>query len=596
MQFAFVHLRILDVCAGMLLKQQKVQLHEMAFTVLSDESLGLDTAPEVLAMHKLEACEFKAAAGYYEAARVAMLTKGNFPVTIKMGLESKRMCELIKARDGSLDDEWAAKEVVYLNNVASAWYVDTVKTPEEIAALNAELDESLGSFTDLATAPVEILQMMVAAVWRPWLGCYARNDVDDWPTLVQLYQTIWEFNKKLAASPHATTDPEILFRTTVSHQAYLDTPDFDRLPEFFEMKRKIDETTPDFCGTGKPYESGNIRSVAQDSGHWKKWLSTQSRPDVMQASLGLLGNALIGHNGMALQASLVGDLDVAGQLVDTAVDTLAETGAPPGSCNISDVLHFGFAAGVWWQCYNEDWRSPAYGVGLQEYMRACLPDAANLGNPKEIEKIALAAMEMGMVGIMPELQTFWTRSTYLAMCLMGIHDCPASDLQIPLPEETCVGAYRCKGSPIRLFDVNYQAAEFLLSADRFDEAMAHAKHFEAHCWGQQVPTFAPWLQGRIVSRRAKSQGAPSDAAAYKEAAGLFEQAHAAAVRWGSPTLICLTLQDAMALVPGGEVDTSLASRYEEACFELTMETGTPLQKHIESRQGYGPRVKQYTAK
>ena len=76
MQIAFLHLRVLDVAQGMLLKQQKQQLHAMAYSVLSDESLGLDTAPEELGHHARAAANFNEAARCYRQAGVVFKKQG----------------------------------------------------------------------------------------------------------------------------------------------------------------------------------------------------------------------------------------------------------------------------------------------------------------------------------------------------------------------------------------------------------------------------------------------------------------------------------------------------------------------------------------
>jgi len=62
--FAFVHLRILDVCSGMLLKQQKVQLHAMCAEAFSSD--GMQTEPE--ARHLNESEEYERAVAYWRQA------------------------------------------------------------------------------------------------------------------------------------------------------------------------------------------------------------------------------------------------------------------------------------------------------------------------------------------------------------------------------------------------------------------------------------------------------------------------------------------------------------------------------------------------
>jgi len=46
--------------------------------------------------------------------------------------------------------------------------------------------------------------------------------------------------------------------------------------------------------------------------------------------------------------------------------------------------------------------------------------------------------------------------------------------------------------------------------------------------------------------------------------------------------VALVLQDMLALCPLTAAKVNVASRYEEACFELTMETDSPMKRHLES--------------
>lgn len=80
---------------------------------------------------------------------------------------------------------------------------------------------------------------------------------------------------------------------------------------------------------------------------------------------------------------------------------------------------------------------------------------------------------------------------------------------------------------------------------------------------------------------------------HAEPIACFEESYAKARDRGAVLIQVLALQDMMALLKHGGFASratlgGMESRYEEACFEMTMETETPMRSHIESRNVYRP--------
>jgi len=168
-------------------------------------------------------------------------------------------------------------------------------------------------------------------------------------------------------------------------------------------------------------------------------------------------------------------------------------------------------------------------------------------------------------------------------------------IHIPTPEsmyeEMGVDPQHCECmmAAARLSNLNLLAAEVLLQFGRYDEAMAHAKQFEADCLGSQVPCWAPWLQGRIMGRKAQSKKAPKGKLSEsKEAFSLLQRAHAAAKAWGSPLIATLAVQEMIALCPKQAAANNAESLFEEERFELIMEKESPMRTHIESGGTFAP--------
>jgi len=129
---------------------------------------------------------------------------------------------------------------------------------------------------------------------------------------------------------------------------------------------------------------------------------------------------------------------------------------------------------------------------------------------------------------------------------------------------------------------NYYAAEYLLTIGHHDEALAHVDRFERKSWFNGVPTLATWCKAPILAAKAKAGGAPGADPVYAEVASLLERAVTAAAKWEAPLMVALALQDMVALCPEASAKTNAGSRYEEACFELTMESDSPMKQHLES--------------
>jgi len=121
-----------------------------------------------------------------------------------------------------------------------------------------------------------------------------------------------------------------------------------------------------------------------------------------------------------------------------------------------------------------------------------------------------------------------------------------------------------------------------LNLDRPEEALVHIDLHQNQCWALLRRTWAPWLKGRALTAITKTQGSGESA----EAFACFEESCKDAISLGSPLLLALVLQDMLVLCPAAAGKGNVASRYEEACFELTMDTDTPLRRHLESREAF----------
>ena len=133
------------------------------------------------------------------------------------------------------------------------------------------------------------------------------------------------------------------------------------------------------------------------------------------------------------------------------------------------------------------------------------------------------------------------------------------------------------------------AAELCLQLGKYNEALVHVKYFEKNCWGPHTPCWAPWLQGRIVGRKAQSKAAPKGKLSEsKEAFTLLQRAHAAAKTWGSPLIATLAVQEMLALCPKQAAASNAESLFEEERFELTMDAASPMRTHIESGGTFAP--------
>ena len=130
-------------------------------------------------------------------------------------------------------------------------------------------------------------------------------------------------------------------------------------------------------------------------------------------------------------------------------------------------------------------------------------------------------------------------------------------------------------------DHNYICGELCLQLGRFNEALAHAEHFEKVSWSPTVPTLAPWLKARIMGRKAKANKAADSDLIWKEVTALLERAHAASLAFEAPLLVAMALKEQLALMPEQARSADVASRLEEARFELTMDTSSPLKSFIE---------------
>ena len=97
-----------------------------------------------------------------------------------------------------------------------------------------------------------------------------------------------------------------------------------------------------------------------------------------------------------------------------------------------------------------------------------------------------------------------------------------------------------------------------------------------------MPTLAPWLKARILRRKAKANKAAESDRIWTEVTPLLERAHAASLVFEAPLLTALALKEQLALVPERARSEDVASRLEEARFELTMDDASPLKSFVQS--------------
>jgi len=186
----------------------------------------------------------------------------------------------------------------------------------------------------------------------------------------------------------------------------------------------------------------------------------------------------------------------------------------------------------------------------------------------------------------------WYEWYFTSQILCDANTGAEADIVVPSPEgiHDNMGVMRdAAASATAFMDHNYWCAEVCLKLGRYEEALSHVDYYEEHCCHTAVLTWAPWLRARILAQHAAKANAPTSSAEYAEAAQLFEKAAAAAVVWESPTMVALALQDYLALVPAAKVNGDIKSRWEEAVFDVTMETDTPMRRHIESGDAFPPK-------
>ena len=160
MQFAFVHLRILDVAKSALLKQQKISLHEMAYAVLTDEQLGLDTPPEELANHKIEAGDSVAAFQLLLAAKLNSAAKTSYIAASIFAYRSSQQLEKLRETEPLSDelDVQYTNLVVYCAGMlavagAAALTEEQKQIFEETSSKKTELLSAVTPETFLSTTP-----------------------------------------------------------------------------------------------------------------------------------------------------------------------------------------------------------------------------------------------------------------------------------------------------------------------------------------------------------------------------------------------------------------------------------------------------------
>ena len=148
----------------------------------------------------------------------------------------------------------------------------------------------------------------------------------------------------------------------------------------------------------------------------------------------------------------------------------------------------------------------------------------------------------------------------------GIEGMPPASTADQLEHECC--AQLCNAIPRWI-----SAAEILVKYKRYDEALAHVDYCQEHDMHMIRLPWCPWLKGRILSAMGKSE---------LEVVAEFEKAIVAATKMEAPLFTALVLHDMIALCPAESARGDVSSRYEEACFELTMDEPSPMRAHLES--------------
>ena len=172
MQFAFVHLRILDVAKGSMLKAHKMQLHELCYTVLSSDEVG-DTALEVLASHKEHAGDLRAAVKLQVAATQKASKLSDYDVLLTFALKARSLFAAIEADEPLGSDEWVALKASAL---FQASFANDFKgdNPELTAAIAAEYDALLENITidkySSASTSTDLLEKKLLGMVMPMFG------------------------------------------------------------------------------------------------------------------------------------------------------------------------------------------------------------------------------------------------------------------------------------------------------------------------------------------------------------------------------------------------------------------------------------------
>jgi len=601
MQFAFVHLRILDVAKGMLLKQQKVQLHEIVYEVLSSD--GHNTPPEELAIHKEGSGELKSATALLKQALEFATEKAAYGSANELACRGVKLTHKIEESE-QLDRELAIRKLQFLFSAAVHWTADVLATDkEELAKMNGEFDVLMAGDMfkgDVQDLPVDLLTLKFNAISKHFFSVIIRTDNDVWPNIMRFSHEMAEFSKRLLESCPDTvrSDAKLRYYTSTDWGTWCWPPDFDRRPELADVKKKIDEEFPEWRDTGKPYESGSLVAGIRDAAHWRHVLQAANDPDVTKVSNELIGGIIFfchAQHASGFYSALLGDLDTAEAFAETTYPITAEF-ATSEPWNAQAWVHY-VNNWCWWFMHKSD-----VDAGLLESMFTGM-------QPAKCDNVELDVLMPLRVHpffgldddfsnpVSQMLRTYLTRG-WLGVVLHELQDpsVKGKDILIPAPEsfnqEVGIADPQSWQNVMfmgRMTDPNMLAAEVLLQFGRYDEAMAHAKQFEADCLGSQVPCWAPWLQGRIMGRKAQSKKAPKGKLSEsKEAFSLLQRAHAAAKAWGSPLIATLAVQEMIALCPKQAAANNAESLFEEERFELIMEKESPMRTHIESGGTFAP--------
>ena len=449
---------------------------------------------------------------------------------------------------------------------------------EEMAVKGAEALAAVTVDTFLSAAPEVAHLKLQALMGQPmaWIvGPAAVENVKDPKIMVQLmnwaneHLTITQLAKD-NSHLYDSIDPALVHCYTSFYSLSLCAgfmPDFDRIPELAAVSTAIHLAFPDWQGTGKPFESGKLTSGSGPISWISDWCDAASSDVNIATCTARITHAFANPN-TSLFAAWSGDLDLSERLERQFVRL--------EDVDKSMMAWFGQMFGVarWWTFHSDSCRR---NFSSQDKLYA---------GPGES---AMAALLAGFPydGVMVPGCEGCIKTSLVYACLVNGQYDASCEIVVPPPAEASTLYFNCDGWQDTCFPYvqalhnNYQCAEICMQLGRFDEALAHAEHYEKVAWGSPVPVLAPWLKARILGRKAKVNEAADSDPIWLEVTALLERAYAASLVFEAPLLTAMALKEQLALVPEQARGADVLSRLEEARFELTMDTVSPLKSFVE---------------